>query len=252
LDKFCALAYSDSMLRVKHDCKFISCWEYFIRKAECSWRGVKIHTWEERKHFNFHLHFMTFICFMLWLAPRYLRKPWGSLIIRQRKVFLYKSVLVTGFLTLFRLLWSALNCCLLFFTHYKWYCLDCSYNLVITDFYTCLIWKCNGLFPLFRLWFMIIQRSSGCLEAKCPTNWSRFPPSVTYCVAASVIVRTGLDEFVRIVILVTCLPGIQENPWNSEEGYKITSWSITRTWKFQFSFVIWCVVWMLVPTSLVD
>jgi hypothetical protein len=25
LDKFCALAYIDSMLRVKHGCKFISC-----------------------------------------------------------------------------------------------------------------------------------------------------------------------------------------------------------------------------------
>ena len=52
------------------------------------------------------------MCFVLWLAHRYLKKCWGSLIIRQRKVFLHKSVLVTGFLTLFRLLWSALNYCL--------------------------------------------------------------------------------------------------------------------------------------------
>lgn len=29
-------------------------------------------------------------------------------------------------------------------------------------------------------------------------------PSLCHCVAVSVIVRIGLDEFVRIVILVTC------------------------------------------------
>jgi hypothetical protein len=39
-----------------------------------------------------------------------------------------------------------------------------------------------------------------------------FPHSVTYCVAASVIVRIGLDEFVRIVILITCYT------WNTRKA----------------------------------
>jgi len=72
-------------------------------------------------------------------------------------------------------------------------------------------WQCGFVIAMVIL-LLVIQRSSGCLDVKFPTNWSRFPPSVAYCVAASVIVRIGLDEFVRIVILVTCLPGIQEKP----------------------------------------
>jgi len=64
-------------------------------------------------------------------------------------------------------------------------------------------WQCGFIIRMV-ISLLLIQRSSGCLDAKCPTNWSRFPPSVTYCVAASVIVRIGLDEFVRIVIVVTC------------------------------------------------
>jgi hypothetical protein len=71
--------------------------------------GVEIRTYEQRKQFNSHLFFMTFICFVLRLARRYLKRSWGSLIICQRKVFLYHSLVVTGFLTLFRVLWSALN-----------------------------------------------------------------------------------------------------------------------------------------------
>ena len=49
-------------------------------------------------------------------------------------------------------------------------------------------------------------------NAQCPTNRNRFPPSVTYCVAANVIVRIGLDEFVRIVIQVTCYT------WNTRKS----------------------------------
>jgi len=72
-------------------------------------------------------------------------------------------------------------------------------------------WQCGFVIRMV-IPLLVTQRPSGCLDAKCPTNWSWFPPSVTYCVAASVIVRIGHDEFVRIVILVTCYTWNTRNP----------------------------------------
>jgi len=80
--------------------------------------------------------------------------------------------------------------------------------------------SCKKLLPYWQCRFVIrivipllvTQRPSGCLDAKCLTNWSRFPPSVIYCVTAIVIVRIGHDEFVCIVILVTCYTWNTRNP----------------------------------------
>jgi len=119
--------------------------------------------------------------------------------------------------------------------------------------------SCTKLLPYWQCGFVIrmvtpvlvTQRSSGCLDAKCSTNWSRFPPSVTVLQLVWLFVLALMNLYVLWYWLLV-ISGIQENPWNSEVGYEISSWSVTRSWKFQFSFVIWCVVWMLVPTSVVD
>jgi hypothetical protein len=77
-----------------------------------------------------------------------------------------------------------------------------------------LYWQCGFVIRMV-VPIIVIQRSSGCHYAKCPTNWSRFPPSVTYCVAASMIVLIGLDEFARIVMLVTCYTWNTRKPMES-------------------------------------
>jgi hypothetical protein len=114
-------------------------------------------------------------------------------------------------------------------------------------------WQCEFVIRMVIL-VLITQWSGGWLDAKCPTNWSRSPPSVTYCLQLVWLFVLALMNSYVLWYWLLVIPGIQKKnpPWNFEVEYEISSWCVTRSRKFQYSFLIWCVVWMLVPTSVVD